>query len=239
MSVFDTEEKALKFIKEHVPAKPDDKKINLEKLKEPLFEASKDIPPGEYEFEGEHGFKVSFEFIRSSGRFDACYTIFGNVSSIEGKYQPTNFFRSLNIQTKNFQYDLKDYKGGVNIIWLPNLKDENSELSNSFLSTASRSIYLIDKDGLFSRPIGLLGYFHELGHLVTGSGGPISVLGMRVNSAQSNAKELKDEYDANEWVRENTKKLFKDLDLPNAIEDYTRLQIRSYHRRLRRLYLED
>ena len=239
MAASKTKKEALEYIKKNVPAQVDNEKINLKPLKKQLFDASKDIPSGSYEFEGEHGLKISFEFVVDRHHFDNCFLVFNGVSGIEGEYHPINAFIRLTIQTKHFQYNLSDHKRPVSIYWLPNLRNEKSELSNSFLRTASSSIYLIDKDGLFSRPIDLLGYFHEIGHLETGSGGPISVMGMRVDSPESDAKELKGEYDANEWMRSNTEKLFKDLKLSNALEDYTHLQIRSYHARLRRLYLED
>ena len=213
----------------------------MERLKERLFDILKELSPGSYEFEGKYGIKISFDLVDSDSSFDRCYAIYCDVDCVEGSYHPIYSITNLKIQTKNFSYNIKDHSRSTTLTWLPNLRSTESELSHSFVNVGPRHIYLIDEDGLFSRPIDLLGYFHELGHVETRSPDQlnaeyrtvkttISSKGVKTEPVKKAAYRLQQEYDANEWMLSNTCRLFEDLDISSELtEYYVYLQQKSYH----------
>jgi len=251
MVLFKTEEDALEYIKEHVPLQEEEKEVDIARLKKRFFEIPEEITPGHYEFKSKYGIKISITLVNSDNLFDICYPIFNGVKDVKGEYRPIYSINDLSIQTKHFNYNITKHFArpwASWVIWLPNLRSVESELSHSFVDIGNRRMYLIEEDGWFSRPIDLLGYFHELGHVETRSPGQInkenltittsiSSEGVKTEPIKKAAYELQREYDANDWLLSNTRKLFKDLGIPGALEAYNYLQVKSYHAKLRRRYL--
>jgi len=236
--LFENEGQALDYLEGMVLS--EDREVDLEPLKERLFDIPQEISPGHYELEGKYGIKVSFDLVNSPNSFDNCYTIFRDRDCIKGDYFPIYSIINLKIQTKNFSYDIKDHPKHTSITWLPNLKSPGSELTHSYVDIGPRRIYLIDETGLFSRPLDLLTYFHELGHLETRSPEQINAengtirttisdAGVETEKAKRAAYNLQREDNANEWMRSNTRSLFEDLGIPSDLmDDYNYKQLESY-----------
>ncbi|MFA5948426.1 MAG: hypothetical protein WC806_05695 [Candidatus Gracilibacteria bacterium] len=239
--LFKEESDALKYLQDTVPQKVE-KEVDTSRLYENLFDIPEELSLGHHEFEGKYGLKISFDLADASHSFGRCYSIYKNDTDVEGEYKPIYSIYNLIIHTNNFHYNISNHSSGTDIKWLPNLKNTKSELSHKFVDIGPRYMYLIGQDGYFARPIDLLGYFHELGHLETRSPDQlteeyntvkttISSKGVKTEPLKNAAYELQRELDANDWMLKNTNKLFEDLEIsPELIQDYIcHLQLKSYY----------
>jgi hypothetical protein len=164
--LFNKEQDALKYLQDTVPAPERLKEVDIAPLKEQLFNIPENLAPGHHEFEGKNGLKISFDLVGSDYSFDRCYMIFKDDEHVEGNYHPIYSICNLKIESNHFSYKIDSF---TDIKWLPNLKSPDSDLSHKYVDVGPRRMYIIGQDGYLSRPIDLLGYFHELGHLETRS----------------------------------------------------------------------
>lgn len=249
--LFPTDDDALKYFKDRVPPEAEAKEVDLEPLKERLFDIPEDLSPGEYEFEGKNGYKVSFKLVKSA-QFDICYLDLKGDTDIEGDWRPIYAVVDLMIETPNSSYSLK-YPASANherihgVYWLPGLSSGEGELSHKYVNIGERRIYLLAEDGFLSRPLDLLGFFHEVGHIETNSDLPHNqdttthFMGFsKPWTVKMSAYELQREEHANRWMMENRCTLFEDLGIPaQLVEDYcNHVQLKSYHDSIRWRFLE-
>lgn len=250
------EEQAFQYLECHIPEQ-DVEKFDLNPLKESFFDVPDvdTLAEGSYEFEGKYGLKVSFDLVDWSDShcaFGECWPLYGNSDSFEGKIKPIFEVKNLKISTPNFSYDLNGHARRTSIKWMPGLKTVDSELSRNYVHIEGRKIYMIDLDGFFSRPVDLLGYFHELGHRETRSPDDMckekntvmerysSSKGFETEYNKSAAYELQRERDSNAWMIRKLSKLFADIGISKReLVDYVnRCQLKSYNDLYRRVILE-
>lgn len=248
--IFATEQEAREYLEANIPPKDQDKKVDLSALKERLFEIPENLTTGHYEFEGRNGLHLSFDLSDDSRYgFDRCYQIFGRLFDhdntgdglVTGEMRTIFKIENLRITTENFSYDSNVNSRRIDITWLPNLHATNSELSPSFVFIEKGELYLTAEKGWLSRPVDLLGFFHELGHVETRSIDDLqaehnsintiySIEGVKTEPLKATALEFRREQDANSWMQEKIRKLFNDLGIPpELIEDYIQVQLQSYH----------
>lgn len=239
--LFKEESDALKYLQDAIPQK-EEKDLDFSRLYENLFDIPEELSLGHHEFEGKNGLKISFDLVNASHSFGRCYSIYKNDPDVDGEYHPIYSIYNLIIHTNNFNYNITDHSEHTDIKWLPKLKNTGSELSHKFVDIGPRHMYIIGQDGYFARPVDLLGYFHELGHLETRSPDQlteeystvkttITSKGVKTEPLKNAAYELQRELDANYWMLKNTNNLFRDLEIPpELIQDYVcHLQLKSYY----------
>jgi hypothetical protein len=245
--LFSEEEDARQYLENRVPTE-EEPEVDLESLKQRIFEIPEEVKPGHFEFEGEGGFKISYDVKEDKYGFDQCWVVFKDLVGDEdddpaflGEMKPIYTIENLSIQTDGFSYSESDHSRDVSITWMPNLKSNRSELSHSQSFIDKGEIYLIGESGYLSRALDLLGYFHELGHIETRT--PQELVdernsvkktygpnGFETEPMKDAALELQRERDANAWMLNKTKGLFKDLDVdPENIGEYVHnAQLGSY-----------
>ena len=239
------EDEALKYLQEAVPPEGSDKEVDTSNLLEELFEIPEDIQLGHHEFEGKNDYKVSFDLSTApSTAFSCCIEMFnGYVDFLQGTLDEIYYIKNLKIKTHNFTYDSNEHKRPINIIWVPTKRSVNSTLSKQFVDFRGRTVYMLGKDGFFSRPGDLLGYFHETGHIKTRTNEQLD----QEKSTRSNnepfkdrAYELQREIDANDWMIKNTNQLFGDLGVPaDQVLEYVRsVLLESYYKSNREVIKE-
>ncbi len=251
---FETEDSARQYLDKRVPPEEKVKKADLTPLKEKLFDVPKKLSEGHYEFEGKNGLKITYDLIDVTERsFDTCYQIYRSYlgHGVDGDFHPIFEIRNLKIKTDNFSDTKENHKQNPygSIFWIPNLKSSNSfELSYSLADFVDGRIFIIDDVGFFSKPLNFLTFFHESGHIESPSKDKkgniktrISHEGIKTEPLKMNAYELQRERDANAWMLHRTKKLFKDLRIPNdLVLNYIHdSQLESYHRLNRKMLKED
>lgn len=249
--IFETDKEARQYLEKHVPPTGEQKKIDLAPLRKRLFDIPQNLSAGDYEFEGPNGYKVSFKLVESSS-FDSCWLDLKD-TDLEGQYRPIYAILDLKVESPSFSYSLKypDYEGKhvrANIYWLPNLELPDSELSGDYVNIGKKTVYLIGKQsGTLSRPLDLLGLFHEIGHIETDTDLPHNqdtmthnMFGPKRRTVKMTAYELQREKYANDWMVRNTNVLFQDLGIePETVQDYCdHVQLSSYHKVSRRMLEE-
>ncbi len=245
------EREALDYLKKYVPSEKKEESVDLAQLNENFFDISKELKPGHHEFRGKNDIKIIFDLVEQQSAFYKCYNIYGHNKNVQGEYDPIYLIENLRIETNNFSYNINNHIKPIEINWLPNLESKNSKLSYSYIDIGRRKMYMVGKDGYFSRPIDLLGYFHEVGHVETR--GPdqinkenetikttISARGVEKEVIKEDAYILQRERDANAWLLKKTADLFKDLNIPvELVKKYIHnLQLESYHDVIREEYLK-
>ncbi|MDD5567355.1 MAG: hypothetical protein PHH01_04130 [Patescibacteria group bacterium] len=248
MKLFKGENEAREYLEQRVPPKDEDREVDLSQLHEQYFDVPEKLSPGHFEFEGRNGFKVSFDLIEAKHAFDRSYIVYRHLleesgsGAVTGEMRPIYVIDNLSIQTDHFSYGRNDQSRLTSITWLPNLHSVGSELSHKLTYVDKGEMYLIGDDGFFSRPVDLLGFFHELGHIETRSQNDltreygsvkkiITSNGLETEPMKVAALELQRERDANAWMLSRTRKLFEDLEIPpEQIRDYVHhSQLKSYH----------
>jgi len=252
MQEFSEDKDALRYLQENVSPESEREDVDISDLKKPLFEKPDKLTPGEYEFEGKGGFKVSFKIVKCDNRFDTCYSTLKE-SGFEGKWHPIYGILDLTISSDEFGYSMKYPSDGYagSIYWLPGLSNPESELSCDTVDIGKRNIYLVGDTGFFARPLDLLGFFHEIGHLATDPMLPhnehtstYGMFGTLPMTPKRAAYQLQREKVANDWLSQNTNGLFRNLEVPSdLVQDYCdHVQLKSYRdasrRRLER-FLKD
>lgn len=255
MKTFETESNAREYLNKRVPPLETIKKIDSEILEQRLFEIPKEeLTEGHYEFKGVNGLEISYDLVDVSNyMFNTCYyEIFKNYFNYEnekdnfgvkGKISPIFEIRNFKIKSENFIDTNEDHKKGLygTVFWLPNLKNVNPKLSYNFSYVDRAQIFLVDEVGFLSRPDDLLSFFHESGHIESRTlkqlgnerniKTTIGANGVKTEPLKIRAYELQRERDANAWMLQRTKKLFKDLKIPDGlINDWIHhSQLETYH----------
>lgn len=249
--IFETDADALEYLQSHTPSPEEEKTVDLTPLKEKLFDTPAELHPGHYEFEGKNGLKVSFDLV-SSNSFDTCYSDLNGDEAIQGNWRPIYAILNLTIQSPHFSYSLKypdsQRHAQINrIFWLPQLGSGDSELTHDYVNVVTKMIYLLAQDGFLSRPLDLLGFFHEVGHIETDPDLPHNqdtsthIMGLpKKRTDKMTAYELQREEYANDWMMKNVRALFEDLGFPpETIADFcAHVQLKSYHEMIRKRFLE-
>ena len=244
---FSTDESALAYLQSNIPPEAERQVVDLTPLKTKLFDTPNTPSPGRHEFKGENGLAVSFDLLDVSEDENYYHDYWQNLkpdSTIEGNWRPIYYMRDLYVKSSNFSYSL-NHNG--EIFWFPGLNSGDSELSHDYVNLGKKRIYLLDQDGFLARPIDLLGFFHEIGHIETYPTLPRSsdslshgYLGERLPyTAKRAAYQLQSEEAANTWMHKHVCKLFEDVGVPlQDVEDYSRhMQLKSYHDVFRRRFL--
>jgi hypothetical protein len=251
--LFPTDESAQQYFEERVPDPEDVKDVDLEPFKERLFDIPDELRRGEYEFMGPNGLKISFRLETSQHYFSNCYADLRDDEDLQGIWNPIYSIHDLTIETPNFSYSLK-YPASQNharvgfIYWLRGVNSGDDELTHDYVNIGKKKIYLLDEDGFMSRPLDLLGFFHEVAHIETDPDLPHNEdtqtynewTGTKPRTKKMTAYELQREEVANEWVKENCMALFEDLGFtPEQVADfYDHVQLKSYHEMVRSWYME-
>jgi hypothetical protein len=253
MKIFGTESDARDYLKKRVPPLDMVKKVDLELLEKKLFEIPKEeLQEGHYEFKGENGLEISYDlFDASRYMFDVCYyEIFKKYFDheeenygVKGEIRPVFEIKNFKIKSENFLDTNENHKKGLygTVFWLPNLKNVNPKLSYNFSYVNRAEIYLVDEAGFLSTPDDLLSFFHEVGHIESRTLNQlgdqknikttISASGIKTEPLKIRAYELQAERDANAWMLNRAKNLFKDLKIPDGlIKDWIHhSQLETYH----------
>ena len=248
MEFFKSEDDARKYLEKRVPPKEEVKVMDLTPLNERLFEVPKEqLKEGHYEFKGKNGLEISYDLFDVTSRlFDTCYhEIYKRYlgKGIEGSFHPIFEIKNLKIQSENFSDTTENHKQNPygTVFWIPNLKNTNPKLSYNFSYIDRAQIFLVDDVGFLSRAEDLLSFFHEAGHIESRSlkqlgdekniKTTISASGVKTEPLKITAYELQRERDANAWMLQKTKKLFKDLKIPDdLIKDWIHhSQLETYH----------
>ncbi len=244
--IFKSEKHAREYLKTHIPEEEDDEKeVDLEILKKPLFEIPEDDLEGKkYEFSNnELGLQVSFELQSSKYMLQRAMMIYQS-ANVDGRYLPIFSMANLSINTENFSYNIKEDDNVKEIFWLPKLKNADNELGYDYADIQRKNVYMIDKEGFLSKPIDYLALFHEAGHLHTRTPqediDEINSLNENISTAKGftmdenkfAAYELKRERDANAWMEWNCRKLFDDLGISRElVNDYIhQAQLSGYNK---------
>ncbi len=252
--LFPTDDAAQQYFETHVPDPENVKDVDLEPYKERLFDVPDkgSLRPGEYEFLGPNGLKVSFELVDSTRyAFNNCYPDLRDDDAIQGDWRPIYSMLYLTIESPNFSYSLK-YPASQNhaqinsIYWLPGLNSGEGDLTHDYVNVGKKKIYLLDEVGFLSKIIHLFGFLHEVGHIETDEDLPHNadtqthtMFGPKARTRKMTAYELQREEVANQWVMDNCMPLFQDLGLtPEQVADYyNHVQLKSYHEMVRSWYM--
>jgi len=248
MRLFEAGGEARQYLADQIPPKDMEKQVNLAPLMRRLFDIPENLSPGHYEFTGEGGLKIIFDLVDANHSFDRCWLIYGNdfgqaeTGPVSGNMRPIYAVTNIAIRTNNFEFKRDAGSRYNSTLWLPNLKSVDSELLHNKADVDRGYMYLIGETGLLSRPVDLLGFFHELGHIETRTVESINAEYATYSNAgdlseKKAAYELQREKDANAWMVEGTHNLFEDLDISSElVEGFTHAQLSSYHEVFRKKF---